>query len=318
MEGFVASNQGFHFKGFVNYFRVCDSLRSSVLDLSSFKKVVDLGFVKPQEESQVSVTHYSRLSDGFQIVVKSFYDLRGTNVYAVLIDLFLLTQLKYQCIAPLIGFVFPTTSTPLITATVYYSSGSLKDVLDNSPMWWTATMKAKTIAGIALAMKSAHDLGIVHGSLKPNNILFDEAHYVHVVDFGVSSYQGGSGQDEPYRIYEGSEEEEDGTSIDIFSFAKILFGILAHRDAVSHSILFDEEENQIMNEGQLPTIPPFLPIWVQELISNAWSENASPRYSFEEIIDRIKKNEFKFMEGVDVDEVLEFVNSIEESTFSHD
>jgi serine/threonine protein kinase len=129
------------------------------------------------------VKQYCRRSDRFEIVVKSFESFGEEQLDELMHELFMLTRLKHHCIAPLVGFVLPTDSTRLKTATLYYRSGSLEDVLGNRPEWWTSTMKAKTIAGIALGMKSAHQFGIFHGSLKPHNIVFDGNHCVHIVDF---------------------------------------------------------------------------------------------------------------------------------------
>jgi serine/threonine protein kinase len=39
-------------------------------------------------------------------------------------------------------------------------------------------MKAKAIAGIALGLEFAHCLGMIHGDLNLNNILFDETHRI--------------------------------------------------------------------------------------------------------------------------------------------
>jgi hypothetical protein len=39
-------------------------------------------------------------------------------------------------------------------------------VLSNLPGWWTPTAKAKVVAGIALALRFAHGLGLLYGALK--------------------------------------------------------------------------------------------------------------------------------------------------------
>jgi serine/threonine protein kinase len=71
---------------------------------------------------------------------------------------------------------------------LYSRNGSLKDVLSARPLWWTPTAKAITVAGIVLEMKFLHSFGLIHGSLKPSNVLFDEYHLIQIADFGRSRH----------------------------------------------------------------------------------------------------------------------------------
>jgi hypothetical protein len=295
------------FTRIVNRVGVHRALESLILDLLTFAEGSEMG-----SRDNVSTKRYSRLSDGFQIVVKSFHRFEGEILCENFNNLLLLTQLNHCCIAPLIGIIHPTETTPLKTATLYYSCGSLQDIERNRPVWWTSTTKAKVIAGIALGMQLAHQFGIVHGSLNPNNILFDENHCVHIDYFSSSRFL--SQQDE---VDEGSgdKEVENAQKADVFSFASILFDILIDRDMASHSLTFDEDENRRMNKGELPMIPEFVPRFVRDLIENGWSPDRSIRRSFENIIKVMKENAFEFVEGVDIYEVFDFVDLVGESSF---
>jgi serine/threonine protein kinase len=297
----------------MNRVNVHSSLESFVVDLSMFEGVREIGFVKSSSGSEVSVKQYSRQSDGFEIVVKSFDSFGCENVDEILYELFILAQLKHRCIAPLIGFVLPTDSTPLKTATLYYCCDSLEEVQMNNPVWWTSTTKAKAIAGIALGMKSAHRMDIVHGSLNPNNIMFDENHCVHIVDFR-SSYFRSKGKYVNEMDEDHNDSKVDAAKMaDVFSFASIMFDILIDRSPVSHSLVFDEEAKQRMKKGEFPTIPEFIPKFVRGLIADGWSGARSTRYSFDSMIEVMKQNRFVFAEEVDIDEVFEFVNTVEKS-----
>jgi hypothetical protein len=55
----------------------------------------------------------------------------------------------------------------------YAAGGSLVEALSDAPPWWTQMAKAKAIAGIALGLRFAHGLGLLHGGLKARNVLFD-------------------------------------------------------------------------------------------------------------------------------------------------
>jgi serine/threonine protein kinase len=241
--------------------------------------------------------------------VKSFPGLSDEKVDAILNESFLLTQVKHQCIAPLIGIILPTESTPLQTATLFYSCGSLQEVLNTNPVWWTPTTKAKAIAGIALGMKSAHEFGIVHGSLKPNNFLFDKHHCVHITDFGSSGFECKGDEEDGLDENRWGQEMENARNADVFSFASILFNILIGEEKM------DEEENQRTKNGEFRQIPASVPMFVRQLIENGSSPDRLVRPSFDSIIYEMKRNHFDFAEGVEVCEIFDFVNSAEESYF---
>jgi serine/threonine protein kinase len=87
-----------------------------------------------------------------------------------------LFNLRHRLITPLIGFVFPVKSVgrrELKTVRLHASGGSLADVLANQPAWSTPTAKAQAAMGIALALRFAHGLGLLHGPVKAGNVLFD-------------------------------------------------------------------------------------------------------------------------------------------------
>jgi serine/threonine protein kinase len=286
----------------VNRVGVLHSLETFALDLSQFEE---------GPGSDVSVKQYSRLSDGFTIVVKSFNIFGCETMYEIL---FMLTQLKHRFIAPLIGIILPTESTPLKIATLYYRSDSLQDVKTNNPVWWTATTKSKAIAGIALGMTSAHRRGIVHGSLNPSHILFDEDHFVHIVDFDSSHFERNAEDRDEMEERDSDAGMNSARNADVFSFASIMFDILVDDDVISRSLPFDERDMRTLRKGHLPAIPEFVPRFVRKLIEDGWSRDRFGQYSFDEIIEVMKFNNFEFEEGVDIGEVLEFVKSVEESS----
>jgi serine/threonine protein kinase len=83
-------------------------------------------------------------------------------------------------IALLLGCIFPVELNgrrELKTVRLYATDGFMADVLSNPPGWWTLTVKAKAVVGIA------HDLGLPHGTVKASNILFDADRRIQIVDF---------------------------------------------------------------------------------------------------------------------------------------
>jgi serine/threonine protein kinase len=74
------------------------------------------------------------------------------------------------------------------------AGGSLAEVLSDAPAWWTPTAKAKAIAGIAIGLRFAHGLGLLHGGLKASNVLFDADRRIQIADFSPIRLQTGDAE----------------------------------------------------------------------------------------------------------------------------
>jgi serine/threonine protein kinase len=97
-----------------------------------------------------------------------------------------LLNLRHPMIAPLIGYVLSMNSTEqreLKTVRLCAAEGSLADVLSNPPGWWTPTAKAKGVVGIALGVRFARGLGLLHGAVKPSNIFLGADRRIQIADF---------------------------------------------------------------------------------------------------------------------------------------
>jgi serine/threonine protein kinase len=265
------------------------------LDLLPFER-------EQNAEICASVGLYRRKSDGLEIIAKENPDFDSNDLSFEFLER--LTHLKHASIAPLFGIVFPTDSTNLMIATLYYRCGSLKEVLANPPSWWTPTAKSKTIAGIVLGMRFAHSCGCVHGSLKPSNILFDSNHNVRIVDFRTCSFEE--------CVTRESDEEGEVYQTDLVSFALILFAILVDRRVVAPVFQYDEVVICFVDDGERAVIPSFIPSFMRDLIEHECLENES---SFDAIYQVLKQNDFDMVEGNDVNEVLRFVGYLEASEY---
>jgi serine/threonine protein kinase len=123
-----------------------------------------------------------RVEDQLLVVVKS--KPHSTNVEESEIEK--LINLRHPCIAAPVGFVFRSESGSLQELKIvrlYLEGCSLAEVVSVNPIWWTSTVKAKAVAGIVLGLRFAHSLGLMHGHLTGNNILFDPNHCIQIVDF---------------------------------------------------------------------------------------------------------------------------------------
>jgi WD40 repeat protein len=72
----------------------------------------------------------------------------------------------------------------------YVEGRSLATILALGPL--PGARAARYLEPVARAVHAAHNLGIFHGDLKPQNILVDAADCPHVADFGLARWEGGA------------------------------------------------------------------------------------------------------------------------------
>jgi serine/threonine protein kinase len=181
------------------------------------------------------------------------------------------------------------------------------------------TAKAIAIAGIVLGMKFLHSFGLIHDGLKPSNVLFDESHRIQISDFGRTRLYSRESVAIARRVaseFTASElrfGEDRTASIDIVSFALILFEIVVGLPAVGRTSASEELGKLPMNAYERVKIPGFVPTFVSVLIKSGLSANPRERPLFDDMSEALKRNYFKIIDGVDSDEVSAFVNLVESS-----
>jgi serine/threonine protein kinase len=244
---------------------------------------------------------YLRRDDDLELVVKLMPRWKSMEKCEIEIDNLL--NLRHPCIVAPIGIVFPgelSECRELKIVRLYVEGNSLVEVISKNPVWWTATAKAKAVAGIVLGIRFAHSHGLIHGHLNSSNIFFDSNHRIQIMDFCVMGQE-----------IEGSEKDINvgvrsfsgagwSPKIDIDGFASILMEILVGHPAIYSSV-----------SNFQAIFPTDLPIFVSEMISTNQSPDRRISESFNDIFDILKENYFQILSGVDFSEVLTFVTWIE-------
>jgi hypothetical protein len=195
-----------------------------------------------------------------------------------------LIKLCHPCIATSIGFAFGRGSRELKVLGISSESQSLFEVFRASPVWWTPT--AKAVAGIVLGLRFTHSLGLVHGHFTTNSIAFDLNYGIQITGF-LSGLSGN-------RIC-GFSNEGWNPETDIRGFVSILFEIAVGRPAK------DEAHR-----------PADLPMFVGEMTETGLSSESRRLTSFRKIFETQKQGDFAIVSGVDLADVLTFVDWIEE------
>ena len=217
-----------------------------------------------KEDRYGAVYLYQDKVDHNLLVVK-----KRTNTSAGLTEARLLTTLKHKNIVNILGS--SGKERLFIIVMEHLSGGGLKDRLIRPFPWEDALRIAREICdGLSFAQKNR----IVHGNLRPSNILFTESGQVKITDFGLEEhYASGEGGGNWYNVY----GEPKSPRADIFAVGTIFYQMLT---------------------GSLPVwkgtqIAPHdyfrvLPIELQEIVTRMLSHERDARYSsFGEVIVEI-------------------------------
>lgn len=168
-----------------------------------------------------------------------------------------------------------------------YSRGSLRDrVQAEGPL--TATEAATVGAKIARALDAAHQAGILHRDIKPQNILVSRYGEPALADFGTArltaALDGSSRADALTPLHAAPEVlrgEEPTAAADIYSLGSTLYHLLAGRAAFQR----DEDTGvgpllfRVLNEPLPPLERPELPLALTEAITRAMDRDPARRFA---------------------------------------
>ena len=151
----------------------------------------------------------------------------------------------------------------------YLAGGSLRERLARA---WSLEAFIPVALQVCYAMQKAHEEGMVHGNLRPTNILFDENDVVKISDFGYNKHYIGHDKRD---WYQPQSRLDASIQRDIYSagiiFYHMLTGEMPH---VSFGLL--------VREGRLQTLDGSLQLLVTGMIE---MQSANRFTSFREIID---------------------------------
>jgi hypothetical protein len=202
-------------------------------------------------------------------------------------------NLSHPCIATPIGFVESGESRELRLAQLVSEGESLAEVLSVKPEWWTPTMKAKAVTGIALSFRYAHSFGFIHGNLDSSKIIFGADHCVQITELRSVSL----------------ESDENEIEVGVGGFSGEGWMPMADFDAFQ-SLLFQiaiGDPGDPNTWAVIADVPEFVP----EIIRAIQLQDYDKIGSFDDIVVLLKRNEFRISNEVDSAEVWKFVNWVE-------
>jgi hypothetical protein len=254
------------------------------LDLTAFEEGSVIG-----EASRL----YRRKKDGMEIVVRSF-DVSEFDSGEVEREIANLSNLCHPLISQTIGFAFAEDGQKLKIGRLHAAGGSLAEVFLSNPAWWTPTAKAEAVVGIALALRFAHGLGLLHGGLNSGNVVFDGGWRIQIADFSLMLRDG------RFPEYKWSPWR------DVSAFAMLLFEIVT-----GHPWPSPPPSSATADVDGKVILPPDVPEFVSEIIDGCQRRKGRGGPSFIGIFETLKENGFRIVAGVDSDEVSAFVSRVE-------
>lgn len=165
----------------------------------------------------------------------------------------------------------------------YMPGGTLRAKMGKQPM--ALPEVARILAEIAPALDKAHDRGIIHRDIKPDNVLFDEDGRSYLADFGIArlaeatrtmTITGTPAYMSPEQVK--GDQTLDGRS-DIYALGVMLFELLAGQQPY----MADTPTKQMLKHVLEPipnilNLQPNLPPACQEIVGRAMAKERRDRY----------------------------------------
>jgi serine/threonine protein kinase len=255
------------------------------------------------------------------VAVKRVFRARWDQA-AFIREVDILVSLNHPCILRIYGWTHQTQTDPAEIQTAIATNGPLDTILERAGRgqqfeFWNPTGKAILICGIALGMRFIHSKGIIHGDLKPGNILVNGRGQAVISDFGVSCFES-----EPQTLapdagtvnYSAPEQLTTGAictrQIDVFAFALVMYEILTGT-AVFPRAEFEFPIVKRILSGDRPAVPDTCGRLMQDLSPRCWSASPRKRPTFDAIIGAFRDAGFQIAPGVDQAALVAYVAEIE-------
>lgn len=231
----------------------------------------------------------------FQVAVKELAQPLLTERMKRMVqqEAYIMSLLRHPNIATFYGLVDEKDHFALVME--FYGRGSLATALeDSNPLPWE--WKIAAVSDIARGMAYLHSRPferVVHGDLKPENVMFNDKGNAVVVDFGVSRVQTYThtmaptsglsllyAAPEMFTDLQGSREP----SIDVYAFGMLMYAV------ATQSIPFEGVDprvvSRIVEDGKRPEISSGMkqkhPNYVGLMVS-CWAQDPQKRPTFQDI-----------------------------------
>jgi serine/threonine protein kinase len=250
--------------------------------------------------------------------------LSSSNIRYLKWESSILSRLNHPLIVGYEGHIPVTMSNPETLVTEFVPNGSLADHLPSAKTSAESVITGETriamiVTGIVLGMRYLHSRGIIHRDLTPSNIFVDWDCIVRIGDLSHSVIAGETeGEAAPNQrtlfdaFYAAPESFDNSPTLesDVFSFGVILCELLSGEAGFSRCLTPPEMMKLVVLAHARPSIPSFVCSEVKELIVDCWANEPTERPSFQDILFRLDRMDFRITAGVRTEKVRRFVNAV--------
>ncbi|XP_037442035.1 L-type lectin-domain containing receptor kinase IX.1-like [Triticum dicoccoides] len=201
------------------------------------------------------------------VAIKKFNGLRGKGTFQAEIQA--ISGLRHRNLVELVGWCNDVGNNHLLLVYELVSQGSLEEHLHENKSWLSWPKRYRIIRDIGCALEYIHKQCndcVLHGDIKPCNILLDERYQAKITDFGLARlidhetkqkttlYLAGTpGYIDPEFLETGKRSRES----DVYSFGIVLLEIVSGRRPAG-SRLLTEVRNRHRRNAVVEAIDPRL------------------------------------------------------------
>lgn len=276
-----------------------------IIDFNVFenKRIIERG-------NNGNICLMTNIKDDRDYVIKERCQSRGQNFIR---EIDILVAATHPCTVKIYGFCFYVNDeNPARIAFEFYENKTLFDLMDsyfgeNVKNKFTPTLMTKIIIGICYGMRFLHNHDIIHRNLSPKKIFLDSNFHPKIGGFNKSNFiecdttmaiDGIFGSD----VYVAPEAcSKYDSKVDVYSFGIILYELITNR--------WLKKEEEISKKN--PPLSDGVGSLVTEIIEGCLESDPSKRFSFNQIVDLLKKNNFKLFDGIDLGAIYRYFNLIE-------
>jgi serine/threonine protein kinase len=231
-----------------------------------------------------------------------------------------LARLNHPCVLRICSWTPPIGRECAEIRTALAENGSLKSVLEKVGhgaqfAFWNPTGQGILICGIALGMRFVHSKGIIHGDLKPSNILLNGRGEALISDFGSSRFESNDCTGEDGSVsYAAPELFQEGAihtrQADVFTFGLLMYEILTGW-AVFPSSEYAFSIVRRLLHAEMPAVPDECGSVAHDLIRRCWTMEPEKRPTFDQIVRDFRAAGFRVVPRADPLKLGRYVEDIE-------
>ena len=268
-------------------------------------------FIRNMSTQSQASNLYEYIKTRKQIVIKELFHnpFNSFPEKQFPIEIEKIKDIKSITLANVVSSIPPKSGHTFRVCYDYYEKGSLEDLVSkiekkSPPDGWSPTKMSNIIYGIAYGLKVLHEKGLIHGNLKPSNILLDNDFHPKLTDFGFKRDTADSQYCSPEQFL----KEDFGPPADIYSFGMVLCYIYAQEAPFDESLSLNDL-SEFVPDGERPILPGSVPEKIVDLINKCWDQNPNERPSISLLL-RILSDDQYLYPGTNIEEFQEYVKIV--------